>query len=227
MAMKRSKRYRASAEGLDLEASRPLDEAVKILQDGKRAKFDETVDLALKLGIDPKQADQLVRGAFSLPHGTGKTLRVIAFADGDVAEAARQAGAVKVGGEDLVKEIEGGWMDFDVAIAHPSTMRYVGRLGRVLGPKGLMPSPKSGTVTPNVAQAVREFSGGKIEFRNDSFGNVHVPVGKLSFDAGKLVENAQAFIDHIKAHRPNAVKGVFLEKAVLSSTMGVGLILAV
>src|SRR4051812_13666895 len=190
---KPSRRFRELAGKVDPVKTYSIADAVNILKSGtKKCKFDESVDLAIKLDIDTKQADQLVRGSFSLPKGTGKTMRVICFADGAMAEAARKAGALEAGGEDLAKKVEGGWLDFDVAIAHPATMRYVGRLGKVLGPKGLMPSPKSGTVTTDVAKAVTEFKAGKIEFRNDSFGNVHVAVGKLSFANGDIEANVKA-----------------------------------
>ena len=224
---KPSRRYRELAAKVEVDKSYSIDEAVTILKSGpKKCKFDESVDLAIKLDIDTKQADQLVRGSFSLPKGTGKTLRVICFAEGAIAEAARQAGATEAGGEDLAKRVEGGWLDFDVAVAHPSTMRYVGRLGKVLGPKGLMPSPKSGTVTADVAKAVQEFRAGKIEFRNDTFGNVHVTVGKLSFSKDDLQANIKAMVDHVVAMRPQAVKGNYMRKATLTSTMGPGLRLA-
>jgi len=223
-----SKRYRELSGKVDPVKSYSVAEAVTILKSGgKKCKFDESVDLAIKLDIDTKQADQLVRGSFSLPKGTGKTMRVICFADGANAEAARAAGALEAGGEDLAKKVEGGWLDFDVAIAHPATMRYVGRLGKVLGPKGLMPSPKSGTVTTDVAKAVQEFKAGKIEFRNDSFGNIHVTVGKLSFANGDLEANIKAMLDHVLALRPPTVKGNYFRKASLTSTMGPGLRLTV
>ena len=183
--------------------------------------------MSIKLDIDPRQADQLVRGSFSLPKGTGKTLRVICFAEGEMAEKALEAGAIEAGGEELAKKVQGGWLDFDVAVAHPGTMRFVGRLGKTLGPKGLMPSPKSGTVTPDVVTAVKEFKGGKIEFRNDSFGNIHVPVGKLDFTKEDLIENISAMIGHIKNARPQAVKGIYMKTVFLSTTMGPGLALAV
>ena len=219
-----SRRYRELAAKVEFAKQYSIDEAIQILKSGpKKCKFDESVDLAVKLDIDTKQADQLVRGSFSLPKGTGKSMRVICFADGALAEAARQAGAIEAGGEDLAKRVEAGWLDFDVAVAHPATMRYVGRLGKVLGPKGLMPSPKSGTVTTDVAKAVLEFKAGKIEFRNDSFGNVHVTVGKLSFSKEDLQMNIKAMLDHIVAIRPQAVKGNYLRKASLTSTMGPGL----
>jgi large subunit ribosomal protein L1 len=225
---KPSRRYREIANKVDPNKNYTVAEAVSFLKSAPRkCKFDESVDLAIKLDIDTKQADQLVRGSFSLPKGTGKTMRVICFAEGAMADAARGAGAVEAGGEDLAKKVEGGWLDFDVAIAHPATMRYVGRLGKVLGPKGLMPSPKSGTVTPDVAKAVQEFKAGRIEFRNDSFGNVHVAVGKLSFSAVDLEANVRAMIDHIIAIRPQTVKGLYMRKASLTTTMGPGLKLTV
>ncbi|MFH0938518.1 MAG: 50S ribosomal protein L1 [Planctomycetota bacterium] len=225
---KSSRRFREFVAKVDLNKSYTINEALAILKSGpKKCKFNESVDLAIKLDIDTKQADQLVRGSFSLPKGTGKTMRVICFADGAQAEAARTAGAIEVGGEELAKKVEGGWLEFDVAVAHPATMRYVGRLGKVLGPKGLMPSPKSGTVTADVAKAVQEFKAGKIEFRNDSFGNIHVVVGKLSFSNEDLAVNIQAMLDHVLAIRPQTVKGNYLRKASLTSTMGPGLRLTV
>ncbi|MCZ7644063.1 MAG: 50S ribosomal protein L1 [Planctomycetota bacterium] len=221
---KPSRRYRELDGKIDKTKIYSLDDALTILKSGsKKCKFDESVELAIKLGIDPKQADQLVRGSFSLPKGTGKALRVICFAEGALAEEAKKAGAVEAGGEDLAKKVNDGWLEFDVAIAHPATMRYVGRLGKVLGPKGLMPSPKSGTVTPNVVQAVNEFKAGKLEYRNDSFGNVHVAVGKLSFSKDDLKANVEAMVNHIKAIRPAAVKGIYMEKVTVTSTMGPGL----
>jgi large subunit ribosomal protein L1 len=223
----RSKRYQKAVEGLDLAKAYAVPEAVKILKERSKVKFDESVELAIKLNIDPKQADQLVRGTFSLPKGTGKQVKVIAFADGQAAEEAKAAGAIEVGGEDLAKKIEGGWAAFDVAIAHPGMMRFVGKLGKILGPQGKMPSPKSGTVTPDVAKAVREFRGGKIEFRNDQFGNIHALVGKVSFKEEDLAVNVEALLEHIKAVRPAAVKGIYMSKAVLSTTMGPGIKLPV
>jgi len=220
---KPSRRYRDLTERVQRDKTYTLDEAIALLKSGKKCKFDESVDLAIKLNIDPKQADQLVRGSISLPKGTGGTKRVICFAEGEAAEAAKEAGAQEVGGEDLAKKITGGWLDFDVVIAHPATMRFVGRLGKVLGPKGLMPTPKTGTVTPDVAKAVSEFKAGKVEYRNDSFGNIHVSVGKLSFDKDDLVANIKAMVTHIVAVRPAAVKGIYMGNVHLSSTMGPGL----
>lgn len=205
----------------------PLAEAVARLKSFRPTKFDQTVTVCVHLGIDPKQADQNVRGSLSLPHGIGKTKRVIAFCREDQVAAAKEAGAVEAGGEELVKKIEGGWMEFDVAVASPDMMRVVSRLGKLLGPKGLMPTPKNGTVTPNVAQAVKEFSAGKIEFRNDAGGNVHAVVGKLSFDAKKLEENIQAFLDHIQRIKPPTAKGQYIKKVSLAATMTPGVLVEV
>ncbi len=184
----------------------------------KRKPGDQTVELVMHLGIDPRQADQMLRGAISLPKGIGKARKVIAFCEGEVAEAARAAGAIEVGGDELVKKIQGGWMDFDVAIAHPSMMGKVGRLGRVLGPQGKMPSPKAGTVTPDVETAVKEFSAGRIEFRNDAGGNIHLPVGKVSFSNEDLKENIEAAVQHIVKIKPSAAKGQFVKRVSLSAT---------
>jgi len=222
----KAKRYRADAEKVDPKATYPIGEAVEKLKQFGATKFDQTVDLCLHLGVDPKHADQLVRGAISLPHGTGKAKRVICFCGADKVDAAKEAGAVEAGGEDLAKKVEGGWLDFDVAVASPETMKFVGKLGKVLGPKGLMPSPKAGTVTPDVAKAVKEYAAGKIEFRTDKGGNVHAPVGKLSFDQQKLVENVQAFIDNIQKLRPSAVKGQYIKKISLSGTMTPGVLVS-
>ncbi len=222
MAVKHSKRFRSASENNDRQKAFAVADAVKAVKERATAKFDETVELAIKLNIDAKQADQLVRGSLSLPHGIGKSMRVVAFAEGEMATAAKAAGALEAGGQDLVDKITGGWMDFDVAVAHPSMMRFVGKLGKVLGPKGLMPSPKSGTVTDKVAEAVAEFAAGKIEFRNDKEGNVHMVVGKASFDADKLADNVQAAIQHIKSIRPQAVRGDYITGIFVSSTMGPG-----
>ncbi len=227
MATDHGKRYNAAVKDLDRKTPRPVEEAVTQIKERATAKFDETVELSLKLNIDTKQSDQLVRGSFSLPHGTGKSVRVIAFVEGEEAEAAKSAGAIEVGGEDLAKKIQDGWMDFDVAVAHPSMMRFVGRLGKVLGPKGLMPSPKSGTVTDKVGQAVQEFSAGKIEFRNDKEGNLHLIVGKASFEAEKLAENIRAAIRFVESIRPQAVKGDYIQCISVATTMGPGLRIAV
>lgn len=223
MPQVRSKRYKSAAEGLDTSKVYDVLEAVKILKEKANVKFDETVELAIKLDIDSKQSDQLVRGSLSLPNGIGKTVRVIAFAEGDEADAAKAAGAIEVGQADLAQKIEGGWLDFDICIAHPSMMRFVGKLGKMLGPKGLMPSPKSGTVTDKVGQAVKDFAAGKIEFRNDKEGNVHMIVGKASFSEDNLAENIRSAIQHILSIRPQAVKGDYIKKVAVSSTMGPGL----
>ncbi len=223
-----SRRYGQMVKGLDTSRRYAVREAVgQLLNNGHRVKFEESMDLAIKLDIDTKQADQMVRGSFTLPHGTGKTKRVVAFCEGALAEEAKAAGAVEAGGEELVNKVKGGWLDFDVAVAHPSAMRLVGSLGRILGPQGKMPSPKSGTVTADVAQAVAEFMGGRVEYRADSFGNIHVPVGRVSWEADRIVENVEAFIGHILSVRPSAVKGIYLQRAALSTTMGPGLRLAV
>ena len=225
---KHSRRYREMTASLDPSRRHSIREAVEQLVAAQpRVKFEESVDLALKLGIDTKQADQMVRGSFALPNGTGKSRNVIAFCEGQMAEEAKAAGAVEAGGEELVKKIRDGWMDFDVAVAHPTMMRQVGTLGRILGPQGKMPSPKSGTVTADVARAVREFQGGRVEYRADAFGNIHVPAGRAGWAVDQLVENIQAFIEHILSHRPQTVKGIFLQRAAISTTMGPGLRLTV
>jgi large subunit ribosomal protein L1 len=217
----RSKQYNKEAEKAPQEVL-SLKAAVDKVKSFDTAKFDQTVELVMQLGIDPKQADQLIRGAISLPHGTGKKRKVVAFCDDSEAEAAKEAGAIEAGCDDLVEKVKGGWLDFDVAIASPRVMGKVGKLGRVLGPQGKMPSPKNGTVTNEVIQAVAEFSAGKVEFRNDAGGNVHVIVGKQSFENEKLVENADAFIAHIEKIRPNAAKGTYIKKVSLSATMSPG-----
>ncbi|MHC4872424.1 MAG: 50S ribosomal protein L1 [Planctomycetota bacterium] len=227
---KRSKRYKAMLEVAGEKAEQPVsvEEAVALVKKlAADTKFNQTVELAFRLNIDTKKADQLVRGSFALPNGTGKSVKVVAFAEGAEADGAKAAGAVEVGGEELAEKIKNGWMDFDIAVAHPSMMRFVGKLGKVLGPKGLMPSPKSGTVTPNVAEAVKEFSGGRIEFRNDAHGNVLVIVGTVDFEEKKLVDNIEAMIAHIKSLRPAAVKGHYMTNVVVSSTMGLGFKIAV
>ncbi len=217
----RSKQYKKEAEKATNDVL-SLKAAVEKVKSFNTAKFDQTVELVMQLGIDPKQADQLIRGAISLPHGTGKKRKVVAFCDDSEADAAKEAGAIEAGCDDLVEKVSGGWLDFDVAIASPRVMGKVGKLGRVLGPQGKMPSPKNGTVTNEVVNAVAEFAAGKVEFRNDAGGNVHVIVGKQSFDNAKLVENADAFISHIQKIRPNAAKGTYIKKVSLSATMSPG-----
>ena len=200
---------------------------MKLLKTFNNTKFDQTVEVAIRTGIDPRQADQIIRGSVALPHGLGKPVRVIVFAKGDQADAARAAGADEVGGADLAEKIKNGWLDFDVCIAAPDMMGIVGPLGKILGPRGLMPSPRAGTVTPDVGRAVREYKAGKVEFRNDSSGNIHAPVGKLSFDEQKLVENIKAFVDHIQSLRPAALKGQFIKGVTISATMSPGIRVAV
>jgi large subunit ribosomal protein L1 len=214
----RSKRYTKEAQQVS-EAPLSLDQGVDKVKSFKGVKFDQTVECVLLLGIDPKQTDQLVRGSLSLPHGVGKQKKVIAFCDDSQVEAAKKAGAIEAGVDDLVKKVMDGWADFDVAIASPKVMGKVGKLGRVLGPQGKMPSPKNGTVTDDVATAVAEFTAGKIEFRNDAGGNIHAVVGKQSFDKKKLVENIEAFVNHIKRVKPASAKGIYIRKACLSATM--------
>jgi len=219
---KHSKRYRAAAERLDRDKQYEAGEAFTLIKELPAPKFDESVDVVVKLGIDPRKSDQLVRGAVSLPKGLGKSVVVAVFAEGDKAEAARAAGADHVGSADLAEKISGGWMDFDVCIASPDMMKHVGRLGKVLGPQGKMPSPKSGTVTPDVAGAVTEFKAGKVEFRTDAGGNVHAPLGKRSFAVADLEENLNAFLTHLTGMRPAAVKGNFVRKISVSTSMGPG-----
>lgn len=202
-------------------------DAVAMLKKYDGTKFDQTVDLVMRLGIDAAQADQLVRGSMVLPHGIGRQARVAVFAKGAAAEAAKAAGADYIGEEDLAKKILDGWTDFDACIAAPDMMKVVGPLGKVLGPRGLMPSPRAGTVTPDVAKTVQEYKAGKVEFRNDKAGNVHAPVGKLSFDAEKLAENIQALVDRIVSLKPTGIKGIFVKSAHVSATMSPSVRLAV
>ena len=222
---KRSKRYKTLAEKVPSEPLE-LPKAVEIIKEFGGTKFDQSVEVHMRLGIDSKQADQLVRGSIVLPHGIGKTQRVVVFAKGEAATAAQEAGADEVGQEELAKRIQDGWTDFDVCIASPDMMGVVGPLGRVLGPRGLMPSPRAGTVTPDVANTVKEYKAGKVEFRNDSGGNVHAVVGRLSFDAKNLVENIKAFIDLISSMKPNAVKGTYIKGISIAATMSPGISVA-
>ncbi len=219
-----SKRYRAAFEQIDREKLYDLAEAIALLKAAPAAKFDESVDLAINLGVDPKHADQMVRGAIVLPHGTGKETRVLVFAKGDKEKEAREAGADHVGGEDLAKKIQTeNWLDFERVIATPDMMSVVGRLGKILGPRGLMPNPKLGTVTMDVGRAVREQKAGKVEYRVDKSGIIHVSIGKRSFDAGQLAENAGTLIDVIAKAKPASSKGIYLQKISISTTMGPGL----
>jgi large subunit ribosomal protein L1 len=219
---KHGKKFAAAAAAIE---DRPyaLEEAIPLLQKVKFATFDETVELALRLGVDPRHADQMVRGTVVLPHGLGRSKRVLVIAGAEKQKEAQDAGADIVGGDEIVEKILGGWMDFDAVVATPDMMRGVGRLGKVLGPRGLMPNPKTGTVTPNVAQAVTEIKAGKVEFRVDKTGIVHAPVGKVSFPTQNLVENAHALVDSVVKAKPSASKGRYLKSVTLSSTMGPGL----
>lgn len=217
--VKRSKRMKTLADKVAGKGLLSLEEAVKLLKSFDNTKFDQTVELAVRLGIDPKQADQIVRGSIVLPNGIGRSLRVVVFAKGDKVDEAKEAGADEVGGEELAERIKGGWTDFDVCVAAPDMMGLVGPLGRILGPRGLMPSPRAGTVTPEVGRTVKEYKAGKVEFRNDAGGNVHAMVGKLSFDAAKLVENIQAFINHVNNLKPAAVRGQYVKGIAISATM--------
>ena len=213
----KSKRYKAQIQQVTKEAL-GLADAVKKVKTFK-AGFDQTVECVLHLGIDPKQADQLIRGSISLPHGIGKQKKVVAFCEDSDVEAVTAAGAIEAGCDELVKKIQDGWLDFDVAIASPRVMGKVGKLGRVLGPQGKMPSPKNGTITADIVNAVKEFAAGKVEYRNDSGGNVHVVVGKQSFDEDKLVDNINAFVMHIKKIKPTASKGTYIKRMCVSATM--------
>ena len=220
--MAQGKRYRNAAQKYDRDRAHPAPEALELVKSLATAKFDETVELVVRLGVDPRKADQMVRGTVALPSGTGTDVRIAVFAQGEAATAAQEAGADFVGAEDLAEQVEGGMLDFDVAIATPDMMPVVGKLGRVLGPRGLMPNPKTGTVTPDAAKAVGEFKGGKVEYRTDRNANVHVPIGKASFDAAALQANYNAVMDEIVKAKPSGAKGAYIRKVTLSSTMGPG-----
>jgi large subunit ribosomal protein L1 len=216
---KPSKRFRSLRENNPEAEPVTLDQAVKQLKEFDGTKFDQTVEIHMRLGIDAKQADQLVRGSIVLPHGIGRTQRVVVFAKGDNADAAEKAGADEVGQEELAKKISDGWLEFDVCIATPDMMGLVGPLGRVLGPRGMMPSPRAGTVTPDVVKVIEEYKAGKVEFRNDDGGNVHAVVGKLSFEASQLTDNIQAFIDFINSLQPQILKGTYMRSIAICATM--------
>jgi large subunit ribosomal protein L1 len=218
--MKRSKAYKAAAELVDRERLYSPLEAAKLAKDTSKVKLDGTVEVAMRLGVDPRKADQMVRGTVNLPHGTGKTARVIVFAVGDKAAEAEAAGADAVGSEDLIARIQGGWLDFDAAIATPDQMAKVGRIARILGPRGLMPNPKTGTVTPEVAKAVNEIKGGKINFRVDKQANLHFVIGKASFEPRQLLENYAAAMEEIQRLKPSAAKGRYIKKAAMTTSMG-------
>jgi large subunit ribosomal protein L1 len=221
--VKRSKNYRKAAELVDRTRLYSPLEAAGLAKQTSTAKMDGTVEVAMSLGVDPRKADQMVRGTVNLPHGTGKTARVIVFASGDKANEAQAAGADEVGSEDLIERIQGGWLDFDAAIATPDQMAKVGRIARILGPRGLMPNPKTGTVTTDVSKAVSDIKGGKINFRVDKHSNLHLVIGKSSFDNDKLVENYGAALDEVLRAKPSAAKGRYIKKITISTTMGPGI----
>lgn len=220
--MAKGKKYSDASKRFDREALHGVTESLELVKSLASANFDETIELVVRLGVDPRKADQMVRGTVALPAGTGKDVRIAVFAAGEAATAAREAGADFVGADDLAAEVEGGMLDFDLAIATPDQMPTVGRLGRVLGPRGLMPNPKTGTVTTDVAKAVGEFKGGKVEYRTDRYGNVHVPLGKASFAPEALEDNFRAVLDELQRAKPASAKGRYLKKIVVSSTMGPG-----
>jgi large subunit ribosomal protein L1 len=219
---KRGKKFAAARAGIPVDRAFSIEDAIPLVQKAKFAQFDETVDMSLRLGVDPKHADQMVRGTVVLPHGLGKSKRVLAIAGGEKQKEAQEAGADVVGGEDMVEKIQGGFMDFDAVVATPDMMRAVGKLGKVLGPRGLMPNPKTGTVTTDIAKAIKEIKAGKVEFRVDKTGIIHAPVGKTSFPADSLIANAHALVDSIVKAKPSAAKGKYLKSVTLSSTMGPG-----
>lgn len=219
---RRGKHYRQAIEKAETEPLQ-LNDAIEKAREVSYAKFDETLEIAMRLGVDPKHADQMVRGTVILPHGTGKSVRILVFASGEKIKEAEDAGADHVGGDELAKKVEGGWLDFDAVVATPDMMRVVGRLGRILGPRGLMPNPKTGTVTPEVTKAIEDIKAGKVEFRVDKTGIIHAPVGKLSFAPEQLVENAQAFVAAVLRAKPSAAKGRYVKTVHLSSTMGPGI----
>src|SRR3954466_2943976 len=221
--MQRSKGYRKAAESIDANKLYEPTEAIKLAKDSNPAKFDATVEVAMRLGVDPRKADQMVRGTVNLPHGTGKTARVIVFAQGAKAEEAVAAGADEVGTDELVARIQGGWLDFDAAIATPDQMAKIGRIARILGPRGLMPNPKTGTVTMDVTKAVNEIKGGKITFRVDKHSNLHLIIGKASFSEEQLVENYGAVLYEVLRTKPSAAKGKYLRKVFVTTTMGPGI----
>jgi large subunit ribosomal protein L1 len=218
MSRGQSKRYQESLAKVP-KGKLPIAEAVKVLKALPATKFDATVDIVMHLGIDAKQAEQALRGSVSLPHGLGVSKKVIAFCEGEDVARAKAAGAIEAGGEELIKKISDGWMDFDVAVATPAMMRSVSKLGRILGPQGKMPSPKSGTVATDIPTTVKEYAAGKVEFRTDDGGNIHAPVGKVSFEESSLAQNIEAFIGHIKRLKPSTAKGTYIKKACLSATM--------
>ena len=221
--MKHSKRFNENLEKVNREKEYSLDEAAEILAGLSKTKFDESIEVAINLGVDPKHADQIVRGTVALPNGTGKDVKVLVFAKGDMLKQAEEAGADFSGSDDMVEKVKGGWTDFDVVVAAPDMMGEVGKLGRILGPRGLMPNPKTGTVTTDITKAVSEVKAGKIEFRVDKNGIIHNSIGKVSFPKEKIVENAKVFVDAILKAKPQAAKGTYMKKVTLTSTMGPGI----
>lgn len=221
--MKRSRRFQEALSKRDPSKQYPLDEAVKLVKEAATAKFDETVEISVRLGVDPRHADQMVRGSVTLPHGLGKTKRVLVLTKGEKEKEALDAGADYVGLDEYLEKIQGGWLDFDAVVATPDVMGQVGKLGKILGPRGLMPNPKSGTVTFNVAEAVKEIKAGKVDFRVDKYGILHVPLGKVSFPAEKLVENVKAFMETVIRLKPTTARGQYVRSVTLSSTMGPGI----
>lgn len=221
--MKHGKNWRNAREKVDKTKEYPVSEAIDFLRSSSTVKFDETLEIAVNLGVDPRKSDQSVRSAAVLPHGLGKTIRVLAFAQGEKAKEAQQAGADFVGGEDLAEKISGGWLDFDAVVATPDMMRVVGKLGRVLGPHGLMPNPKVGTVTMDIGQSIAELKKGRVEFRVEKAGILHAPLGKLSFETNKLIDNAKAFMEAVNKAKPSAAKGSYIKRVTLTSTMGQGM----
>jgi large subunit ribosomal protein L1 len=221
--MPHGKKYLDAARKFDRDRQHGPLEAVELAKSLASAGFDETVELAVRLGVDPRKADQIVRGTVALPSGTGKDVRVAVFATGDAAAEARDAGADVIGSDDLADRVQGGFLEFDIAIATPDLMPLVGRLGRILGPRGLMPNPKTGTVTTDIAKTVTDFKGGRVEYRTDRYGNVHVPIGKVSFEAPKLVDNLKAVVDELQRAKPASAKGRYLKKITVTSTMGPGI----
>ncbi len=223
--MKRSKRYKEAFSKIDRTKLYEVEDAVKILKQVSKAKFDETIEIAMRLGVDPRHADQMVRGTVSLPHGTGKTVRVLVLTKGDKVKDALDAGADYAGLDEYIEKINGGWLEFDVVVASPDVMSMVGRLGKILGTRGLMPNPKSGTVTPQVGSAVSEIKAGKIDFRVEKTGIIHTGLGKISFDENKIVDNVRAFINTVVKLKPTSAKGIYLKSISISSTMGPGIFL--
>jgi large subunit ribosomal protein L1 len=219
---RRSKKYKESVKLCDRNKTYSLEEAVSILKKMSKLKFDQTIDLGIDLNVDPKKSEQLVRGTVVLPNGTGKTKRIAVFCKGEAEKEAREAGAEFIGGQELIDKVSGGWLDFDVAVSTPEMMKDLSKLGKVLGPRGLMPSPKTGTVTNNIAQAVKELKAGKVEFKTDKQGGIHVSVGKLAFDDNKIVENAKTLLEALLASKPSSIKGNFIESISLSATMSPG-----